>query len=1036
MDVSRWIVDLEHVRTSYLLLGTLAAGGIAAGVLFKLGVVGWALRAFGLIVRTCVELGFRTWEAILGWASWEYFLAISLALLAAGEVLGRGFPAARIPCGLALIVIGASACFAYMFIDRERNEVERGYKSIHNVQKGQRPAEHLKRHGRQVRVPLLICASFAAITGFAMLNQGLYETAGRDWYAVSEGVGTPGFVDFLAFAVTLVMNLVDVLDLARTHHILGAQTVAAAAPPAKALAAGFKVFFTFVLLHQVFASLRQGKALAETIADFWSPHEPIHERARSTLPVFGVMAIDPLLRSVRSAASLTQEQRDRLPLVMETMGPAIIPSLARHLKDSHEHVREISAAVLGRLHAMEALDRLIDLIDDRSDSVRESVAEALGRLGEHAATSARKPAPARPAGWRGRWFTRRLVAARAVAPARSPVEAIVAALVSALDDESTGVRIAAVAGLGLVGDAASATAPRLVALSTEGDETFRCEIARALGTIGGEVGPRLDALVALLEDPAADVKCAAAKALGLMGEAARSAVSALAEALQDREEAVREAAAEAVALIGPLDEAAADSLAEGLASPDTEVRAQTAQALGTIGAAAQEAAPALVEALDDDSDRVRAEAVEAIGKIGEGAAEVAVPGLVRSLDDEDAAVVALAAEALGRMGDAAADAVPALIQALGHLNVRARLNAAEALGAIGAAAGSAREALERSAGDEDGGVRAAAILALGRLGDPARIRGVLLRSFADDDPAPRTAAVVAAGLLERADASILEAMRPLLDDPNDRVKIEVARVVSRLAGDAEWVVDGLCRQLLDDDGPQVQANAALALGKIGPAAASAGEALVRAAQTGSAEVREQAMRAVAMIRPPEAAAAFAVGLSDASEEVRILASAGLLNCEAVPPEVIPALVEALNDPEVRVRANSAGCLARLETIPADAVPALIEGVADPNDALRLNAARALKLAPADVVAEVMEHLTSDPNARVRLEAARALLHHEAGHASAGSVLIDAMADASPRVREEALDIFESLGDEGGAVLEAVREGASDGADAEEPSKVP
>ena len=47
------------------------------------------------------------------------------------------------------------------------------------------------------------------------------------------------------------------------------------------LLAGFKVFFTLVLLQQIFASLRQGKLLAETIADFWSPHEPIHERACS-----------------------------------------------------------------------------------------------------------------------------------------------------------------------------------------------------------------------------------------------------------------------------------------------------------------------------------------------------------------------------------------------------------------------------------------------------------------------------------------------------------------------------------------------------------------------------------------------------------------------------------------------------------------------------------------------------------------------------------------------------------------------------------
>src|SRR4029077_10654417 len=108
---------------------------------------------------------------------------------------------------------------------------------------------------------------------------------------------------------------------------------------AKTLLAGFKLFFTMVLLHQIFASLRQGKLLAETIADFWSPHEPIHVRARNALPVFGIVAIAPLLRSLRSVSSLTKEQRDQLPIVMETMGPSIIPALVRHLRDSHEHIR-------------------------------------------------------------------------------------------------------------------------------------------------------------------------------------------------------------------------------------------------------------------------------------------------------------------------------------------------------------------------------------------------------------------------------------------------------------------------------------------------------------------------------------------------------------------------------------------------------------------------------------------------------------------------------------------------------------------------
>ncbi len=63
-------------------------------------------------------------------------------------------------------------------------------------------------------------------------------------------------------------------------------------------------------LHSNDNSLSTNKVLSETIADFWSPHESIHERARNSLPQYGAVAIEPLLASLRSVSSLTKEQRD------------------------------------------------------------------------------------------------------------------------------------------------------------------------------------------------------------------------------------------------------------------------------------------------------------------------------------------------------------------------------------------------------------------------------------------------------------------------------------------------------------------------------------------------------------------------------------------------------------------------------------------------------------------------------------------------------------------------------------------------------
>ena len=216
---------------------------------------------------------------------------------------------------------------------------------------------HLARYGQQVRVPLLVAATVGMVGGFALLNQGLYETMGRDWYQVGGEHGGASYADFLAYVLINLLRIVDVLDLAQAHHFLRVPLIHPIYWPASTLLVGFKAFFTLVLLQQIFASLRQGKLLAETITDFWSPHEPIHERARNALPQYGAMAIGPLLFSLRPVPSLTKEQRDQLPPILETIGPSTIPALIRHLHDPHEHVRAIAVAALGRLHALDAILR-------------------------------------------------------------------------------------------------------------------------------------------------------------------------------------------------------------------------------------------------------------------------------------------------------------------------------------------------------------------------------------------------------------------------------------------------------------------------------------------------------------------------------------------------------------------------------------------------------------------------------------------------------------------------------------------------------
>ena len=203
--------------------------------------------------------------------------------------MGRhAFPPLALACGAALLFAGVVTCLAYVYIDLERYEVARGYKAIHDPLPGQTLATDLVRHGGRVGVPLLGAAAAGAVCGFALLNQGLYETVGRDWYRLGDAGLEPDYEDFLAHALIHLLGVVDVLNLAGSRHLVRASHVQAAAWPASVLLASFKSLFTLFLLQQVFASVRQGRLLAETVADFWSPHRADPRagarRCRSTAP--------------------------------------------------------------------------------------------------------------------------------------------------------------------------------------------------------------------------------------------------------------------------------------------------------------------------------------------------------------------------------------------------------------------------------------------------------------------------------------------------------------------------------------------------------------------------------------------------------------------------------------------------------------------------------------------------------------------------------------------------------------------------------
>jgi HEAT repeat protein len=1010
----------DYLTSSNILLATLVLLVVLVAVSYQVGLLGWLVKVIGNLLRETVRHGFLLWQRLLSWASWPVFAVLVLGLLGFGIAQEPELPAVGILCSLALLFIGITACLAYVYIDMESFEVSRGYKALSNPLQGQELAVNLVRYGPRVGLPLLIAASVAAIGGFALLNQGLYDTAGTGWYELRPDKWTPAageapvYSDFLVYTLLHLLRIVDILNVAENFN-LHVSYVHHKRWPASTLLTFFKFFFTMVLLQQLFASFRQGRLLWQTIQDYWSPHPPIREQARVALPRYGPRAVHPLLVSLRGVDFLTPEVRAQIPEIITDIGPATVPLLVKYyLRDPNENVRAVAVTALGRLTALEALPRLVGLSQDASALVRQSLAEAVGAIGSTVPQTSRRrrwfrrrghsagPTP----GWLGR-FTGWLRRERK----RSPQELAVATLRALLTDAETQVRTQAAASLGRIGSGAVSATPELIALLSDPDEAVRCQAVETLGQLGAVEEATVNALAALLQDPSAEVQASAAKVLGALKGEAAPAVSSLIPLLHDPDEEVRQTAAEAIGDIGTLPQEAAPELVEGLHSRDDVVRAQTAEALGTIGAAAAATAPSLIQALDDTNDRVRAKAAEALGKMGPAAA-AAVPRLIKALHDRDTVVRARAAASLGEMGGQAAAAMPALVESLRHSNPEVRASAAGALGRIGDRARPAAAALAEATRDPEGKVRSQAVLALGEIGGLTETsRQALFNALEDSDPQVRAAAVEALGKRDDLGEAGTHALLRALDDASDEVKVQVTRALPQRAGAAPAVIDGLCR-LLQDDSAAVQASAAHALGKLGPAAQAAGPQLMQAVQAAEAPVREQAMRAVVLIQPPEAASTFGVGLKDAQEDIRKLASAGLMQVSAIAPEVVPDLVEALRDSNNQVRSNAAYALSRLEPVPDDAVPLLVECTADPDDGLRVNAVRALKAASAEAVSGVVHRLIDDPNVRVRLVAAGYLLRANPADPRGTAVLTEALSHATSRIRKTAVELVASLGPQG------------------------
>lgn len=175
---------------------------------------------------------------------------------------------------------------------------------------------------------------------------------------------------------------------------------------------------------------------------------------------------------------------------------------------------------------------------------------------------------------------------------------------------------------------------------------------------------------------------------------------------------VRCRAAKSLSRLGKLAADAVAALAHAVNDPEADVREAAAQALGQIGL---EAFPHLVAMCSHHDKYVRRHAVWALGKIGPAATAV-LPVLCRTLKDVDPRTASGAAQTLGGLGEGAAQAVPMLIEAMRGTNIVLCRLAAKALSEIGLPA---LPALIEHLRHSDPFVRGEAALAVGWIGPPA-----------------------------------------------------------------------------------------------------------------------------------------------------------------------------------------------------------------------------------------------------------------------------------------------------------------------------
>jgi len=372
-----------------------------------------------------------------------------------------------------------------------------------------------------------------------------------------------------------------------------------------------------------------------------------------------------------------------------------------------------------------------------------------------------------------------------------------------------------------IGPEAAPAMESLTQLAGEGETHERMQAILALAAIGEQAGAAAPALVKILESDDNALRFPAAFALGRVRAA--DADAALQKVVGGDDPFLAEVASWALARIHPDDkglmDAAVKKLRTGLHSDRPNER--TAAASGLSDLAEQLDEPARVELATEFADLL-SDPVPTVGT-GGGAALIRLEGsAVNTLREKlsDPALRGTILEILAAIGPAAKPAVDDMIKLLADADPTIRGDAAAAIAAIGPDAATAVPHLTKMLAD-DGPQMAKypAAYALGRMGPEAKPALEQLRALAtSSDEVLATVALWSALKIDPKDRSLIDlaipALRKAVRADREIVRLEAAVALGDIGPEAASAIPILELVSEEDSSKPVRAAAADALAKI------------------------------------------------------------------------------------------------------------------------------------------------------------------------------------------------------------------------------